>query len=90
MNNLETLRKQINTIDEKILKLLAKRVSIVKKIGYYKKQNNLLALDKKRWNEVLKNALSKAESLNLSKKFIEKLLNLIHHYSLSVQKYEKD
>ena len=85
MDKLENWRKQIDDVDEKILNLLAKRISIVKKIGNYKKQNNLSALDEKRWDRVLKLTLSKAELLNLSKDFIKKLLTLIHKYSLKIQ-----
>lgn len=89
MDKLENWRKQIDNVDEKILNLLAERISIVKKIGNYKKQYNLSVLDEKRWNEVLNTALLKAGPLDLSKEFMKKLLTLIHKYSLKIQ-HEKN
>lgn len=85
-STLEDSRKEIDDIDEKILKLLSERISLVEKIGRYKKQKNLPSLDEKRWNQVLNLSLKKAESLNLSKEFIKKMMSLIHKYSLRLQK----
>jgi len=48
MNNLETLRNEINNIDSQIFQLLNIRFKIVKKIGQYKKENNIPVLDKSR------------------------------------------
>lgn len=85
-DRLEDWRKQIDAIDEKMLNLLAKRVSLVRKIGQYKKEHHLFAFDERRWNKILTSNLLKAQSLNLSKNFVKKLFALIHKYSLVVQK----
>lgn len=85
-DELEIWRKQIDIIDEKILRLLAKRVKVIKKIGLYKSRHNLPVLDQARWNQVLNSNLKKAQSLNLSRNFIRKILNIIHNYSLSIEK----
>lgn len=84
-NTLENWREKIDDIDEKILKLLAKRKSLVEKIGKYKKQNNIPSLDEKRWNQILTLSLKNAESLKLSKIFVKNLMTLIHKYSLKTQ-----
>lgn len=84
-NQLDKLRKQINTVDQKILTLLAKRLSLVKKIGQYKKTHNISALDQQRWSQVLELNLNNAKSLNLSEVFIKKIFSTIHQYSLKVQ-----
>lgn len=85
-DKLEKWRKQIDTIDEKILIFLAQRVEIIQKIGKFKKENKISALDKKRWEDILNSKLKKAEELGLSKRFIADFLNLIHKYSLKIQK----
>lgn len=85
-DELENWRKQIDAIDKKIIDSLAERIEIVKKIGKYKKEKKISALDKKRWQEILKYNLSKAQGLGLPKKFIKDLLNLIHKQSLKIQK----
>lgn len=84
-DKLDNWRKQIDAIDEKMLNLLAKRVSLARKIGQYKKEHHLSTFDKRRWNKILTFSLSKAESLNLSKNFVKKLFVLIHKYSLVIQ-----
>lgn len=85
-DELENWRKQIDAIDKKIIDSLAERIEIVKKIGKYKKEKKISALDKKRWQEILKYNLNKAQGLGLPKKFIKDLLNLIHKQSLRFQK----
>lgn len=85
-NKLESWRKQIDKLDEKIITTIAKRMSIVKRIGGYKKNQKISALDLKRWEEVVESRLSQAETLELSKDFIKVLLKLIHKYSLKIQK----
>ncbi len=86
MNKLDDWRKQIDRVDASIIKLLAKRFSIVEKIGKYKKENQLSSLDKHRWDMLLTENLNLAKSHNLSKDFIKKLFNTIHQYSLKLQK----
>lgn len=82
---LDNLRKQIDAVDEKILISIAERMSIVRKIGKYKKEQQLSAFDEKRQAQVLKTNLGKGEGLKLSKKFIKNLFRLIHQYSLEIQ-----
>ncbi len=85
-DQLEDWRKQIDQLDEDVLNLLAKRIEIVRKIGRFKKEQNIPTFDKDRWNKVLTSMLSKSEELGLSKDFTKKLFNLIHKYSVKIQK----
>jgi len=87
--SLEDWRKQIDTLDEELLNVLAKRINIVRKIGEFKKARGISLLDEKRWQQILHSTLSKAKSLHLSQVFIEKLYNLIHEYTLEVEKNSK-
>lgn len=82
-------RSQIDILDKKILKLLAQRVNLVKKIGKYKKEHRLPVVDTQRWSMVLKLCCKEAESLNLSKDFIKKLFIVIYKYSVMTQKADK-
>lgn len=85
-NKLENLRKQIDAIDKRVLTSLAKRMEIVRKIGGFKKDQRLPAFNKERWEQILKSNLKKGESLGLSKNFVQNLTNLIHKYSIEIQK----
>lgn len=76
MKNLESLRKQIDEIDEQIVSLLTKRMDIVKSVGRFKKENKIPALDKKRWREVLAS----------KKGFMKKIWEIIHDEALEIEK----
>ncbi len=83
---LENWRKQIDIVDEKLLILLAKRMDIVRNIGKFKKEHQISLFDEKRWEKVEERNLIKAQTLRLSKYFVKNLLNLIHKYSINLQK----
>jgi chorismate mutase len=53
MKNLHQSRKKIDSIDAKIIDLLAKRYALVDEIKTYKHLHNIAVLDKKRRNELL-------------------------------------
>lgn len=78
-------RKQIDTIDKRILTSLAKRMKIAGKIGKFKKNQKISAIDKKRWEQVLKSNIKNGKSLGLSKGFVVNLLSLIHKHSIEIQ-----
>lgn len=44
-NQLETLRQEIDSIDVQIFDLFEQRIAVAKKIGAYKKENELAVLD---------------------------------------------
>lgn len=70
MNALQVYRKKINIIDEELLLLLAKRFSIIEKIGKYKKNKKLPVFDKIRENEVIENLITKAKRCGIEKECI--------------------
>ncbi len=73
MDNLETYRKEIDTIDKQILSLLGKRFAIAKKIGEHKKAKNIAVIDKSRENEIIETLNNKAKEHNLSETFIKEI-----------------
>lgn len=83
---INSYRKEIDLIDEQIIKLLAERAEVSKKIWTYKQENNMTAHQPERWQELLINRKEKAEELKLSPHFIEDLWNCIHEESLEIQK----
>ncbi len=85
INNIDSLRKQIDLVDEKIIEALADRIKLVKEIGKIKKANNFPFLDQKRWQEVLETRLKIAQSKGLSQKFIKQIFDILHEYSLEVE-----
>jgi len=85
MKTLKIYRKQIDKINKKILKLLAKRLSIVKKVGEYKKKEKIGVIDKKREHQIFENLKKQAEKYNLSKDYIDEIFTVIIKNSRMVQ-----
>lgn len=85
-NELQNLRKEIDSVDGVILSALTKRTELVKMIGKYKQKHNLKLLDRKRWSEVVKTRVITSKSMGLSPRFICEMFKLIHKNSLLIQK----
>ncbi len=84
-SELEKLRKEINLIDDQILSILATRMKVARKIGEYKKNNNITILQSNRWKELNEKYKQKAITHKLSEQFIIKLLKTIHDESINQQ-----
>lgn len=82
---LEALRRQIDRLDDQLVRILAERVAIVEAIGRYKKANGIDPLDSTRWQEVLKARMDNAIKLKLCPDFVQELYDLIHKHSLKVE-----
>ncbi|MDQ3191319.1 MAG: bifunctional 3-deoxy-7-phosphoheptulonate synthase/chorismate mutase type II [Bacteroidota bacterium] len=84
-NKLVELRCNIDNADKQILLAMSQRMSIVKEIGEYKKENSVTILQIKRWKQILKNQLTTADKTGLSKEFIKDLYLLVHNESIRMQ-----
>lgn len=84
-SRLDELRSIIDGIDAELLKVLARRMAIVEKIGEYKHENHVTVLQIKRWKEILRTRTDLAHSLNLDEDFVKAILNLIHKESIHLQ-----
>jgi chorismate mutase len=82
---LDTLREQINHVDDELFQLLAQRMKIADQIGEYKKNNNVTILQTNRWNQILERAFQKSDKLGLSREFITKYLDAVHMESINRQ-----
>lgn len=70
MNDISTLRKKIDKLDEQIIKMLRKRAELVKAIGKIKKTKNEKISDKERENEILEKMKNEYEK-NIYKTIIK-------------------
>jgi|UniRef100_A0A6C0IW12 monofunctional chorismate mutase len=66
MSKLDIFREEIDDIDDQILDLLIKRMSISIKVGKFKKENNITILNSNRENEVLERLVNKNNSIDLT------------------------
>ncbi|HJX71318.1 MAG TPA: bifunctional 3-deoxy-7-phosphoheptulonate synthase/chorismate mutase type II [Bacteroidales bacterium] len=85
LSTLEDLRHEIDKFDDKLVKILEARMAVSRKIGEYKKKNNITILQTSRWDEILQKRIEEAEKLGLSEEFIVKLFRAIHEESINHQ-----
>ena len=74
---LDEVLKDIDKIDNELIKTLAKRMDAIK---------DLEVLDENKREEVLKKVTGKAEDLKLSKDFIKDLFAKIHDHAVELKK----
>ena len=79
------LRREIDEIDDQVLKMLARRMEIAARIGKYKRNQGMDVLQLERWTRVVEDRLEKGTAQGLSRNFLLKLLQAIHEEALRVQ-----
>ena len=83
--NIYQLRAKIDVIDENILYALGSRMQISRRIGEYKKDNNVAIVQASRWDSILDKVIEKGHEYGLSEKFLKDVFNAIHEASVEVQ-----
>jgi len=78
-------RMRIDTIDNRLIELLAERMSVARQIGRYKSQHGMPIVHRDRFNEILEAAAAKAGNMHLSPKFICRIITDIHEESVRQQ-----
>lgn len=84
-SKLEELRTEINAMDDKLMEIFMNRMAVVKKIGQYKKDNNVTILQTTRWEELLNDKLTNARAMGLDEDFIKEIFIAIHNRSIKNQ-----
>jgi len=85
LSTLEELRHEIDKFDDKVLEIFELRMAVARKIGEYKKQNNITILQTSRWDELLRHSIEQAAKKGLSEEFIIKVFRAIHEESINHQ-----
>ena len=83
--NIDQLRAKIDVIDENIVYALGSRMNVSRKIGEYKKENNIAIIQTARWANVFSKVLEKGKEYGLSEKFLSDVFTAIHEASVEVQ-----
>jgi chorismate mutase len=84
-DKLNQFRGMIDEIDDELINLLRKRISVIEEIGKYKKDHNITVFQLERWQEILRTRTQWAEKLGLSRNHIEKICQILHDESIRVQ-----
>lgn len=83
--SLEALRREIDETDERLLRILAQRIDIVKRMGIVKRDAGMTIMQGGRWKSLVEDRLNRAAALDLNDEFIRELLQVIHDESLRIQ-----
>ncbi|MCZ2443025.1 MAG: bifunctional 3-deoxy-7-phosphoheptulonate synthase/chorismate mutase type II [Flavobacteriales bacterium] len=79
------LRRIIDSIDEELIQVLAKRMQIVEKIGQNKKENNITIFQLERWNEIMESCRQHAANFGINLDFVEQIMQEVHKESIQIQ-----
>lgn len=85
LDQLDSLRAQIDIEDKKILESLATRFKVCAQIGEIKKKNNMPLHQNARWESLLSNRLEIGKELGLDSEFVKTFYNMIHNLSKEIQ-----
>ena len=89
MNDLHSLRKQIDEIDKELVRLLNKRFRVTTRIGRLKLEKQRPIYDRERENRVLSSVIRIAEP-PVSSKEIESIFRQIMQISNAIQERESN
>jgi chorismate mutase len=84
-HTLETLREEMDLVDDTLLETIGKRIELTKKLGDYKKSHNMTVLQVNRWQQVLEDRIRQAEYLGLDEKLVKEIYQLLHNQSVKIQ-----
>lgn len=84
-NKLAHFRNMINEIDDELINVLKKRMTVIEQIGQYKKEHDLTIFQLERWQEILRTRSQWAEKLGIPRAHIEKICQLLHEESIRIQ-----
>ncbi len=82
---LKELRMQIDSIDNEIIDLLAKRMQVCLAVGRYKKEHGLAVVQSNRYNEIVEKRSKLGTEKGLSEDFVKQIVELIHTESVRQQ-----
>lgn len=83
--SLGLLRQQIDSVDNELLEVLAKRMRISREIGCYKKEHRIPVVQANRFGDVIRTRVKLGEELGMSGEFLKSVLLAIHEESVRQQ-----
>lgn len=78
-------RLHIDTIDSRIIELLAERMDVARAIGEYKRARGMAIVQHDRYNDLLLSAEARAKMMSVPREFIHQIFSAIHEESVRQQ-----
>lgn len=85
-DSLAQFRAQIDSLDQQVIRLLAQRMDVVRRVGAYKLRRNLEVVQPARFEAMVRNAVAFGARFGLSETFITELMHAIHTESVGMQR----
>ena len=85
MRDLQSLREEIDQLDEQLWEVVGKRADVVRQIGEWKRQHGEKVIQPERWQEVLQHCQSIADRHGLSETVIQEVMEAIHNESVRIE-----
>ena len=85
MRDLQSLREEIDQLDEQLWEVIGKRADVVRQIGEWKRQHGEQVVQPERWQEVLQHCQSVADKHGLSETVILEVMEAIHNESVRIE-----
>lgn len=89
MDVLEEYRREIDAIDRELLELLARRFTIVRKIGIHKRTAGLDALSPGRVASLLADRAALARSLGLRPAMVKEMFETMINHAIAIEREEE-
>lgn len=85
MRDLQSLREEIDQLDEQLWEVIGKRADVVRQIGEWKRQHGEQVVQPERWQEVLQHCQSVADKHGLSETVVQEVMEAIHNESVRIE-----
>jgi chorismate mutase len=84
-DSISEYRLHIDSLDNRIIELLAERMDVAREIGEYKLKHGMAVVQHDRYNEMLMAVEMRAQTMGLTKSFIHQIFRTIHEESVRLQ-----
>jgi len=84
-SRLEDFRRQIDRLDNELLHILSLRSSVVQKIAQTKVENSVTALQRHRFDQLMKERMDAGKDLQLDTDYVKEIFDAIHEQSIKEQ-----
>jgi chorismate mutase len=85
MRDLQSLREEIDQLDEQLWEVVGKRADVVRQIGEWKRLHGEQIVQPERWQEVLQHCQSVADKYGLSETVVQEVMEAIHNESVRIE-----
>jgi len=83
--NLTMLRRQIDSLDNELIDVLARRMAVCREIGQYKKEHHMTIVQTGRYDTVMSSRMKAAEDMGMGAQFMGTVFAAVHEESVRQQ-----